>query len=144
MLGGYALDDCRHLTHIVDGLDNESLLGNQQLINGVLRRVPESLEKFYKRYGMVLKSIVMQILNNEGEGLRRLAAGGFFHAIDRYDVPCHSVTASTKLHTMSAKHFVMISVRCCINTGQAAAASATVICLAFFGSQRSSTLHLAP
>jgi hypothetical protein len=67
MLGGYALDDCRHLTHIVATLDNESLLGDRQLMNGVLRRLPESLEQVYKRYGTVLKSIIMQVLHNEAE-----------------------------------------------------------------------------
>ena len=57
----------RHLTHIVDTLDNECLLGDRQLMNGVLRRLPESLEEVYKRYGTVLKSIIMQILYNEAE-----------------------------------------------------------------------------
>jgi hypothetical protein len=32
-------------------LDNESLLEDQQLFDGVLRRLPESLEEVYKRYG---------------------------------------------------------------------------------------------
>jgi len=60
------LDDCR-LTHIVDTLDNESLLGDRHIMNGVLRRLPESLEQVYKRYGTVLKSIIMQVLHNEAE-----------------------------------------------------------------------------
>jgi RNA polymerase sigma-70 factor (ECF subfamily) len=51
----------------VDTLDNESLLGDRQLINGVLRRLPESLEEVYKRYGTVLKSIIMQVLHNKAE-----------------------------------------------------------------------------
>jgi RNA polymerase sigma-70 factor, ECF subfamily len=61
------LGDCRHLTHIVQTLDNESLLEDQQLFDGVLRRLPESLEEVYKRYGTVAKSIIMQILHNEAE-----------------------------------------------------------------------------
>ena len=36
-------------------------------MNGVLRRLPESLEEVCKRYGTVLKSIIMQILHNEAE-----------------------------------------------------------------------------
>ena len=69
MLGGYALDDCRrrHLTHIVDTLENASLLGDKQLMNGVLRRLPESLEEVCKRYGTVAKSIIMQILHSDAE-----------------------------------------------------------------------------
>jgi hypothetical protein len=68
MLGGYALDDCRrHLTHIVDTLENASLLGDKQLMNGVLRRLPASLEEVCKRYGTVLKSIIMQILHSDAE-----------------------------------------------------------------------------
>ena len=60
------MDDCRrHLTHIVDTLENESLLGDQQLMNGILRRLPESLEEVCKRYRTVLKSIIMQVLHNE-------------------------------------------------------------------------------
>jgi len=36
-------------------------------MNAVLRRLPESLEEVYKRYGTVAKSIIMQILHNEAE-----------------------------------------------------------------------------
>jgi len=69
MLGGYALDDCRrrHLTHIVDTLENASLLGDKQLMNGVLRRLPASLEGVCKRYGTLLKSIIVQILHSDAE-----------------------------------------------------------------------------
>jgi hypothetical protein len=40
----------------------------------------------------------------------------FFHAIDRYDVSCHSSSGFNESHTVSAKHVVMISVRCCVSS----------------------------
>jgi RNA polymerase sigma-70 factor (ECF subfamily) len=47
-------------------LDNDSLLlEDQQLMNGVLRRLPEALEQLYKRYKVALKSIIMQVLHDE-------------------------------------------------------------------------------
>jgi RNA polymerase sigma-70 factor (ECF subfamily) len=55
------------LTHTVDTLDNESLFRDRQLMKDVLRRLPESLEQVYKRYGTVLKSILMQVLHNEAD-----------------------------------------------------------------------------
>jgi RNA polymerase sigma-70 factor (ECF subfamily) len=48
-------------------LESESVLEDQQLMNGVLRRLPEALEGLYKRYQVVLKSIIMQILHDETE-----------------------------------------------------------------------------
>lgn len=61
------MSDCWHLIHIVNTLDEESLVGDRQLMNAVLRRLPGSLEEVYKRYGTVLRSIIMQILHNEAE-----------------------------------------------------------------------------
>jgi RNA polymerase sigma-70 factor, ECF subfamily len=48
-------------------LENESVLEDQQLMNGVLRRLPDALERLYKRYRVVLKSIIMQVLHDEAE-----------------------------------------------------------------------------
>jgi RNA polymerase sigma-70 factor, ECF subfamily len=48
-------------------LENESLLEDQQLMNGVLRRLPDALERLHKRYRVVLKSIIMQVLHDETE-----------------------------------------------------------------------------
>src|SRR4029077_3201467 len=88
MLGCYALDDCRrHLTHIVDTLENESLLGDQQLMNGVLCRLPESLEELYKHYGTVLKSIIVQILHSDAEADDVLQEV-FLHVWDRAPSYC--------------------------------------------------------
>ena len=44
-------------------LDNEALLlEDQELMDGVLCRLPEALERLYKRYKVALKSIIMQVL----------------------------------------------------------------------------------
>jgi RNA polymerase sigma-70 factor, ECF subfamily len=48
-------------------LENESVLEDQQLMNGVLRRLPDALERLYKRYQVVLKSIITQVLHDETE-----------------------------------------------------------------------------
>jgi RNA polymerase sigma-70 factor (ECF subfamily) len=48
-------------------LDNDSFVEDQQLIDGVLRRLPEALERLYRRYRVVLKSIIMQVLHDETE-----------------------------------------------------------------------------
>jgi RNA polymerase sigma-70 factor (ECF subfamily) len=48
-------------------LENDSILEDQQLMNGILRRRPEFLERLYKRYRVVLKSIIMQVLHDETE-----------------------------------------------------------------------------
>jgi hypothetical protein len=58
----------------------------------------------------------MQILHNEAEAYDDLLQEVFFHAIDRYDVSCHSSNGFNESHAVSAKHFVTISVRCCIST----------------------------
>jgi hypothetical protein len=48
-------------------LENESVLEDQQLMNGVLRRLPDALDRLYKRYRAVLKSIITQVLHDETE-----------------------------------------------------------------------------
>ena len=48
-------------------LKNDSILEDQQLMNGILRRLPEALERLYKRYRVVLKSIIMQVLHDDTE-----------------------------------------------------------------------------
>ncbi len=48
-------------------LENDSILEDQQLMNGILRRLPEALERLYKRYRVVLKSVIMQVLHDETE-----------------------------------------------------------------------------
>ena len=48
-------------------LENDSILEDQQLMNAILRRLPEALERLYKRYRVVLKSIIMQVLHDETE-----------------------------------------------------------------------------
>ena len=58
----------------------------------------------------------MQILHNEAETYDTLLQEVFFHAIHRYDVSCHSSSGFNESHTVSAKHVVMISVRCCVSS----------------------------
>jgi hypothetical protein len=65
---------------------------------------------------VVQLAIIMQILHNEAEAYDNLLQEVFFHAIDRYDLSCHSSSGFNESHTVSAKHFVMISVRCCVST----------------------------
>jgi RNA polymerase sigma-70 factor (ECF subfamily) len=48
-------------------LENESLLEDRHLMSGVLRRMPEALDRLHKRYRVVLKSIIMQVLHDETE-----------------------------------------------------------------------------
>lgn len=48
-------------------LDNETWLEDQRLMDGVLRRLPDALERLHKRYRVVLKSIIMQVLHDETE-----------------------------------------------------------------------------
>ena len=48
-------------------LENDLIWEDQQLMNGILRRLPEALERLYKRYRVVLKSIIMQVLHDETE-----------------------------------------------------------------------------
>jgi len=47
--------------------DCNAILDDQQLMNGVLRRLPDALERLHKRYRVVLKSIIMQVLHDETE-----------------------------------------------------------------------------
>ena len=53
--------------HMEITLENDSVLEDQQLMNGILRRLPDALEKLYKRYRVVLRSVVMQVLHDETE-----------------------------------------------------------------------------
>ena len=48
-------------------LDNDTWLEDQRLMDGVLRRLPDALERMHKRYRVVLKSIIMQVLHDETE-----------------------------------------------------------------------------
>ncbi|HEY5777977.1 MAG TPA: sigma-70 family RNA polymerase sigma factor [Terrimicrobiaceae bacterium] len=48
-------------------LDRDVMLDDQQLMNGVLRKWPDALERLHKRYRVVLKSIIMQVLHDETE-----------------------------------------------------------------------------
>ena len=48
-------------------LENDSIWEDQQLMNGILRRLPEALERLHKRYRVLLKSIIMQVLHDETE-----------------------------------------------------------------------------
>src|SRR6478752_693570 len=48
-------------------LNDEALLLDQELMNGVLGRVPGALDRLHKRYRVVLKSIIMQVLHDETE-----------------------------------------------------------------------------
>src|SRR6478752_3768664 len=48
-------------------LNDEALLFDQELMNGVLGRVPGALDRLHKRYRVVLKSIIMQVLHDETE-----------------------------------------------------------------------------
>ncbi len=58
----------RNLTLIMEmTLENDSILEDQQLMNGVLRRLPDALERLHKRYRVLLKSIIMQVLHDETE-----------------------------------------------------------------------------
>ena len=42
-------------------------LDDQQLMNGILKEWPDALDRLYKRYRIVLKSIIMQVLHDETE-----------------------------------------------------------------------------
>lgn len=48
-------------------LENDLIWEDQQLMNGILRRLPEALERLHKRYRVLLKSIIMQVLHDETE-----------------------------------------------------------------------------
>lgn len=38
-----------------------------QLMNGILRRIPEALERLHQRYRIMLKSVIMQVLHDDAE-----------------------------------------------------------------------------
>lgn len=48
-------------------LDNNIVWEDQQLMDGLLSRLPEALERLHRRYRAVLKSIIMQVLHDETE-----------------------------------------------------------------------------
>ena len=48
-------------------LDYDSVVADQQLMNGILERKPDALDHLYKRYGRMLKSIIMQVLHDDAE-----------------------------------------------------------------------------
>ena len=51
----------------METLERDSILEDQQLMNSILRRRPDALERLYKRYRVVLKSIIMQVLHDDTE-----------------------------------------------------------------------------
>lgn len=44
-----------------------NVLEDQQLMDGLVRKLPEALERLYRRYRAVLRSIIMQVLHDEAE-----------------------------------------------------------------------------
>jgi Sigma-70 region 2 len=48
-------------------LDRDSMQNDQQLMDGILHKWPDALDCLYKRYRVVLKSIIMQVLHDETE-----------------------------------------------------------------------------
>jgi RNA polymerase sigma factor (sigma-70 family) len=48
-------------------LENESVVADQHLMNGILERQPAALDHLYTRYGGMLKSIIMQVLHDDSE-----------------------------------------------------------------------------
>jgi RNA polymerase sigma-70 factor (ECF subfamily) len=48
-------------------LDRDSMQDDQQLMDGILHKWPDALDRLYKRYRVVLKSIIMQVLHDETE-----------------------------------------------------------------------------
>jgi hypothetical protein len=93
------------------GSDRKHHPGAQRLRDSGANEVVTALAE-----AVVQLAIITQILHNEAEAYDDLLQKVFFHAIDRYDVSCHSSSGFNESHTVSAKHFVMISVRCCIST----------------------------
>lgn len=47
--------------------ENNTLTEDRELMEGLLRRLPDSLERLYRRYRAVLGSIIMQVVHNEAE-----------------------------------------------------------------------------
>ena len=48
-------------------LENDSVVADQHLMNGILERKPDALDHLYTRYGGMLKSIIMQVLHDDAE-----------------------------------------------------------------------------
>jgi len=48
-------------------LDNTETAEDQMMMEGLIDRMPEALEKLHKRYRAILKSIIMQVLHDETE-----------------------------------------------------------------------------
>lgn len=46
---------------------NNTIVEDQQLMDGLVRKLPEALERLYRRYRAVLRSIIMQVLHDEAE-----------------------------------------------------------------------------
>ena len=46
-------------------LERDSLQDDQELMDGILHKWPDALDRLYKRYRVVLKSIIMQVLHDE-------------------------------------------------------------------------------
>lgn len=46
-------------------LDHQATLEDQQLMEGLMQKMPDALERLYRRYRTVLKSIIMQVLHDE-------------------------------------------------------------------------------
>jgi RNA polymerase sigma-70 factor, ECF subfamily len=43
------------------------LVEDQNLLDGISRRLPNDLEELYRRYAVLLKSVIMQVLHDESE-----------------------------------------------------------------------------
>ena len=46
-------------------LERDSLQDDQELMDGILHKWPDALDRLYKRYRVVLNSIIMQVLHDE-------------------------------------------------------------------------------
>lgn len=46
-------------------LDHQATLEDQELMEGLMQKMPDALERLYRRYRTVLKSIIMQVLHDE-------------------------------------------------------------------------------
>ncbi|CAN5722460.1 sigma-70 family RNA polymerase sigma factor [soil metagenome] len=48
-------------------LDHNTALEDQEMMDGLLRRLPDALDRLYRRYRAILRSIIMQVLHDETE-----------------------------------------------------------------------------
>ena len=48
-------------------LENNTVTEDQELMQALLRRVPEALERLHRRYRAMLRSIIMQVLHDDAE-----------------------------------------------------------------------------